>query len=69
MVDAKGNTIGSGTIVPGQANTLNLNVGMVDATGAPVMDTTVTPNVQKTFTVQTTVGGDADSPAKASRST
>ncbi|PMQ12574.1 Flagellar hook-associated protein 1 [Pseudomonas sp. AD21] len=56
MVDAKGNTIGSGTIVPGQANTLNLKVGMVDSTDAPVMDTTVTPNVQKTFTVQTTVG-------------
>lgn len=32
MVDAKGNTIGSGTIVPGQANTLNLKVGMVDST-------------------------------------
>jgi len=56
MVDAKGNTIGSGTIVPGQANTLNLKIGMVDSTGAPVMDTSVTPNVQKTFTVQTTVG-------------
>ncbi|MFJ2710003.1 flagellar hook-associated protein FlgK [Pseudomonas sp. NPDC087346] len=57
MVDAKGFTIGSGVIVPGQANTLNLKVGMVDASGNPVMDTTVTPNVQKTFTVQTTVGG------------
>ncbi|AZE47502.1 Flagellar hook-associated protein FlgK [Pseudomonas chlororaphis] len=56
MVDAKGNTVGSGTIVPGQANTLNLKIGMVDASGNPVMDTTVTPNVQKTFTVQTTVG-------------
>ncbi|WP_236193835.1 flagellar hook-associated protein FlgK [Pseudomonas glycinae] len=56
MVDAKGNTIGTGTIVPGQANTLNLKIGMVDSTGAPVMDTTVIPNVQKTFTVQTTVG-------------
>ncbi|WP_445179319.1 flagellar hook-associated protein FlgK [Pseudomonas sp. McL0111] len=57
MVDAKGATIGTGVIVPGQANTLNLKVGMVDASGNPVMDTTVTPNVQKTFTVQTTVGG------------
>ncbi|WP_285416810.1 flagellar hook-associated protein FlgK [Pseudomonas sp. efr-133-TYG-5] len=56
MVDAKGATIGSGVIVPGQANTLNLKIGMVDSTGAPVMDTSVTPNVQKTFTVQTTVG-------------
>jgi flagellar hook-associated protein 1 FlgK len=57
MVDAKGNSIGSGTIVPGQSNALNLKVGMVDASGAPVMDTSVTPAVQKTFTVQTTVGG------------
>ncbi|MNL01726.1 Flagellar hook-associated protein 1 [compost metagenome] len=56
MVDAKGNSIGTGTIVPGQSNTLNLKVGMVDASGAPVMDTSVTPAVQKTFTVQTTVG-------------
>jgi len=56
MVDSKGNSIGTGTIVPGQSNTLNLKVGMVDASGAPVMDTSVTPAVQKTFTVQTTVG-------------
>ncbi|WP_279382383.1 flagellar basal body rod C-terminal domain-containing protein, partial [Pseudomonas sp. 43(2021)] len=57
LVDAKGGTLGTGTIVPGQSNTLNLKVGIVDASGNPVMDTTVTPNVQKTFTVQTTVGG------------
>ncbi|WP_322614376.1 flagellar hook-associated protein FlgK [Pseudomonas sp. BIC9C] len=56
MVDAKGNSIGTGTIVPGQSNTLNLKVGMVDSSGAPVMDNSVTPAVQKTFTVQTTVG-------------
>ncbi|MFJ2689759.1 flagellar hook-associated protein FlgK [Pseudomonas sp. NPDC087336] len=57
MLDAQGNSIGTGTIVPGQSNTLNLSVGMVDSTGAPIMDTSVTPAVQKTFTVQTTVGG------------
>ncbi|MFJ2490911.1 flagellar hook-associated protein FlgK [Pseudomonas iridis] len=57
MVDAKGGLISSGTIVPGQANILDLKVGMVDANGAKIMDTSVTPNVQKTFTVQTTVGG------------
>jgi flagellar hook-associated protein 1 FlgK len=56
MVDAKGNSIGTGTIVPGQSNTLSLKVGMVDATGAPVMDNSVAPPVQKTFTVETTVG-------------
>ncbi|WP_426204901.1 flagellar hook-associated protein FlgK [Pseudomonas sp. TWP3-1] len=55
LVDAKGFSMGTGTIVPGQANTLNLKVGIVDASGNPVMDTTVIPNVQKTFTVQTTV--------------
>jgi len=57
LTDAQGNTMGTGTIVPGQSNTLNLKVNMVDASGNPVMDTTVTPAVQKTFTVQTTVSG------------
>ncbi|WP_025113521.1 flagellar hook-associated protein FlgK [Pseudomonas sp. H1h] len=57
MVDAKGNSIGTGTIVPGQANTLNLKVGILDANGNKVMDNSVVPPVQKTFTVQTTVGG------------
>ena len=57
LTDAQGNVMGTGTIVPGQANTLNLKVNMVDASGNPVMDTSVTPNVQKTFTVQTTVSG------------
>jgi flagellar hook-associated protein 1 FlgK len=56
LTDAKGNTLGSGAIVPGQNNTLNLSVPMVDATGAPIMDGG-TPPAQKTFTVQTTVGG------------
>lgn len=57
LFDAKGNNMGSGTIVPGQANTLNLNVNMVDASGNPIMDNTLTPPAQKTFTVQTTVSG------------
>lgn len=56
LTDAKGNPLGSGTIVPGQSNTLNLKVGMVDASGNPIMDG-ATPPAQKTFTVQTTVGG------------
>src|SRR5450830_189078 len=55
LTDAQGNTMGTGTIVPGQANTLNLNVNMVDSTGAPVMDPV--SGLQKTFTVQTTVSG------------
>ncbi len=57
LTDAKGNLMGTGTIVPGQNNTLNLKINMVDSSGNPVMDNTVTPAVQKTFTVQTTVGG------------
>ncbi|MEB0045468.1 MULTISPECIES: flagellar hook-associated protein FlgK [unclassified Pseudomonas] len=57
LVDAKGNSMGTGNIVPGQSNTVNLNVNMVDANGNAVMDNSVVPPVQKTFTVQTTVGG------------
>jgi len=56
LTDAQGHSLGSGTIVPGQSNTLNLQVGMVDASGNPITDGG-TPPVQKTFTVQTTVGG------------
>jgi flagellar hook-associated protein 1 FlgK len=56
LSDAQGNPLGSGTIVPGQSNTLNLKVGMVDASGNAITDGG-TPPIQKTFTVQTTVGG------------
>ncbi|WP_338525740.1 flagellar hook-associated protein FlgK [Pseudomonas batumici] len=55
LTDPQGNVMGSGTIVPGQANTLNLSVNMVDSTGTPVMDPVT--GLQKTFTVQTTVSG------------
>ncbi|SDO34135.1 flagellar hook-associated protein 1 FlgK [Pseudomonas arsenicoxydans] len=55
LSDAQGNPLGSGTIVPGQNNTLNLTVPMIDASGNPIMGGA--PPVQKTFTVQTTVGG------------
>lgn len=37
LSDAQGNPLGSGSIVPGQNNTLSLNVPMVDATGAPIL--------------------------------
>ncbi|POA32583.1 MULTISPECIES: flagellar hook-associated protein FlgK [unclassified Pseudomonas] len=57
LFDAKGGVMGSGTIVPGQSNTLNLQVNMVDSTGAAIMDNSVVPPVQKTFSVQTTVNG------------
>ena len=56
LTDAQGNSLGSGTIVPGQSNTVNMKIGMVDGSGNPIMDGG-TPPVQKTFTVQTTVGG------------
>ena len=52
----KGNLLGSGSIVPGQNNTLNLQVGMLDASGNPVTDGGAPP-VQKTFTVTMAVAG------------
>jgi len=52
--DAKGTKMGSGTIVPGQTNTLNLNIKMVDASGAPILDGA---GVQKTFAVKMDVAG------------
>ncbi|MGA8132908.1 MAG: flagellar hook-associated protein FlgK, partial [Pseudomonas gingeri] len=58
LTDAQGNVMGTGTIVPGQANTLNLKINMVDASGNPVLDGA---GVQKTFTVQTTVSGNPKS--------
>ena len=54
--DAKGNKMGSGSIVPGQTNTLNLQINMLDASGAPITDGG-TPPVTKTFGVQMTVAG------------
>ncbi|MDF2394462.1 flagellar hook-associated protein FlgK [Pseudomonas sp. 3MA1] len=54
--DAKGVKMGSGSIVPGQSNVLNLQVNMLDASGNPITDGG-TPPVTKTFTVQMTVAG------------
>ncbi|MFB4393820.1 MULTISPECIES: flagellar hook-associated protein FlgK [unclassified Pseudomonas] len=51
--DARGNAIGTGTIVPGQANKLQLSVPMVDAAGNPIMDGAT----QKTFTFDMEVSG------------
>lgn len=52
--DAKGVKMGSGSIVPGQTNTLNLSIKMVDASGAPILDGA---GVQKTFAVKMDVAG------------
>lgn len=54
--DAKGVKMGSGSIVPGQSNVLNLQIKMLDASGNPITDGGMPP-VTKTFTVQMTVAG------------
>ncbi|WP_307942242.1 flagellar hook-associated protein FlgK [Pseudomonas mosselii] len=54
LYDSKGNSIGTGTIVPGQDNKLTINVPMRDASGAPILDGSGNP---RTFSVETIVGG------------
>ncbi|MEE1920375.1 flagellar hook-associated protein FlgK [Pseudomonas sp. 148P] len=55
LVNAKGDPIGTpGTFIPGQSNTLQLNIPMVDANGAAVLDGN---GVQKTIAVQMDVSG------------
>ncbi|MFJ4348208.1 flagellar hook-associated protein FlgK [Pseudomonas sp. NPDC089401] len=53
LYDSQGNNIGSGTIIPGQDNKLQLSVPMVDASGNPIMDGAT----QKTFSFEMTVSG------------
>ncbi|MGE7991312.1 flagellar hook-associated protein FlgK [Pseudomonas sp. NPDC089554] len=52
--DAKGNSIGTGTFVPGQSNTLQFNVPMIDSAGNPILDG---GGVQKTFSFEMKVAG------------
>ncbi|MCY1413933.1 flagellar hook-associated protein FlgK [compost metagenome] len=54
MHDAKGNPIGTGSIVPGQDNKLSISVPMLDDSGAPILDASGNP---KTFAFETTIGG------------
>lgn len=55
LFDAQGTSIGSGTIVPGQDNTLKLSVPMVDASGNPI--TEADGVTQKTFSFEMNVAG------------
>ncbi|MGY2290223.1 flagellar hook-associated protein FlgK [Pseudomonas sp. SDO528_S397] len=58
VTDAQGNSIGTGTIIPGQGNKISINVPMRDASGAPIPG--------KSFSFDTTVGG---SPANGDSTT
>ncbi|WP_434601473.1 flagellar hook-associated protein FlgK [Pseudomonas sp. Z4-7] len=56
LLDAQGGLISSGTITPGQNNTLSLSVPLKDATGAPIFDSSVPP-VQRTVTFDMSIAG------------
>ncbi|SCZ28298.1 MULTISPECIES: flagellar hook-associated protein FlgK [unclassified Pseudomonas] len=56
LLDAKGGLISSGTIKPGQSNTLSLSVPLKDASGAPIMDSSIPP-AQRTVTFDMSIAG------------
>ena len=56
LLDAQGNTLSAGTITPGQSNTLNLSVPLKDASGNPIMDSSVPP-VQRTVGFAMSIAG------------
>ncbi|KAF1032488.1 MAG: Flagellar hook-associated protein 1 [Pseudomonas sp.] len=58
ITDSKGNSIGTGTIIPGQGNNVTISVPMRDASGAPIPG--------QSFSFNTTVGG---SPANGDSTT
>ncbi|MGS7251946.1 flagellar hook-associated protein FlgK [Pseudomonas sp. SK] len=67
LYDAKGNSIGSGTIIPGQENKLQLSVPMVDGSGNPLgsdftfeMSVSGAPKNGDSYTVALTGAGSAD---------
>ncbi|RCL27395.1 flagellar hook-associated protein FlgK [Pseudomonas sp. AFG_SD02_1510_Pfu_092] len=67
MYDAKGTEIGSGTILPGQENKLQLSVPMVDGSGNPLggnftfeMSVSGAPKNGDSYTVALTGAGSAD---------
>ena len=56
FLDAKGGVISSGTIKPGENNTLSLSIPLTDASGAPINDPGP-PVVQRTAQFDMTVAG------------
>ena len=54
FLDAKGGVISSGTIKPGESNTLNLSIPLQDATGAPIP---APPATQYTAAFSMTIAG------------
>ncbi len=56
LLDAQGGTISSGTIKPGESNTLSLSVPLKDASGNPILDSSVPP-VQRTVTFDMSIAG------------
>ena len=56
LLDAQGNSLSTGTIVPGQNNTLSLTIPLVDASGAAINDPGP-PIVQRTVSFDMTVAG------------
>ncbi|MBC3383233.1 flagellar hook-associated protein FlgK [Pseudomonas sp. SWRI12] len=56
LLDAKGGFISGGTIKPGQSNTLSLSVPLKDASGNPIMDSSVPP-VQRTVAFDMSIAG------------
>ena len=55
LLDAKGGVISSGTIKPGENNTLNLSIPLKDASGAPIPP--APPATQYTVSFDMTVAG------------
>jgi flagellar hook-associated protein 1 FlgK len=56
LLDAQGNELSNGTITPGQSNTLNLSVPLKDASGNPIMDSSLPP-VQRTVSFAMSIAG------------
>lgn len=62
LLDAGGHPLSSGSIKPGQNNTLNLSIPLKDSTGAAIMDPGP-PSVQRTVNFDMTVAGSPTSGA------